>query len=150
MEEDDAVGRGFRGEELEADGAVARRAGLKPRPYNRQRREQRCKPSGDKTYHYFRIMLGSVDQKPHSLKAVPMGRDGEVNSPLQRTRRGGSANAMTKIVKKALSDARLSAKQKRRLKKLAERPDSEIDFSDIPELTEKFWRNAVRNSFYRR
>ncbi len=56
---------------------------------------------------------------------------------------------MTKIVKKALSDARLSAKQKRRLKKLPQRPDSEIDFSDIPELTEKFWRNAVRNPFYR-
>jgi len=35
------------------------------------------------------------------------------------------------------------------LKKLAQRPDSEIDFSDIPELTEKFWRNAVRNPFYR-
>ncbi len=57
---------------------------------------------------------------------------------------------MTKIVKKALSKVGLSAKQKRRLKKLAQRPDSEIDFSDIPELTEKFWRNAVRNSFYRR
>jgi len=56
---------------------------------------------------------------------------------------------MTKIVRKALSDIRLSAKQKRRLKKLAQRPDSEIDLSDIPELTEKFWRNAVRNPFYR-
>src|SRR5712692_1874961 len=58
-------------------------------------------------------------------------------------------NAMTKIVKKVLSDVRLSAKQKRELKKLADRPDSEIDFSDIPELTEKSWRNAVRNPFYR-
>ncbi len=56
---------------------------------------------------------------------------------------------MTKIVKKVLSDIRLSAKQERELKKLADRPDSEIDFSDIPELTEKFWRNAVRNPFYR-
>lgn len=56
---------------------------------------------------------------------------------------------MTKIVRKALSDIRLSAKQLRRLKKLAKRPDSEIDLSDIPELTEKFWRNAVRNPFYR-
>ena len=27
----------------------------------------------------------------------------------------------------------------------AERPDREIDLSDIPELTEKFWQNAVRN-----
>ncbi len=56
---------------------------------------------------------------------------------------------MTRIVKKTLADIRLSAKQKRRLKKLAQRPDSEIDFSDIPELTEKFWRNAARNPFYR-
>jgi uncharacterized protein (DUF4415 family) len=56
---------------------------------------------------------------------------------------------MTKIVRKALSDIRLSAKQLRRLKRIAQRPDSEIDFSDIPELTEKFWRNAVRNPFYR-
>jgi uncharacterized protein (DUF4415 family) len=56
---------------------------------------------------------------------------------------------MTKIVRKALPDVRLSAKQKRQLRKLAQRPDSEIDFSDIPELTETFWRNAVRNPFYR-
>ncbi len=56
---------------------------------------------------------------------------------------------MKKIVKRALSDVRLSAEQERQLKKLADRPDSEIDFSDIPELTEKFWRNAARNPFYR-
>ena len=43
---------------------------------------------------------------------------------------------MTKIVRKALSDIRLSAKQKRELKKLARMPDSEIDLSDIPELTD--------------
>src|SRR6266700_5748429 len=48
----------------------------------------------------------------------------------------GSAIDMTKIVRKTLSEVRLSAKQKRRLKKLAHRP-------------EKFWRNAVRNPFYR-
>jgi uncharacterized protein (DUF4415 family) len=28
-------------------------------------------------------------------------------------------------------------------------PDEAIDFSDIPELTEDFWKNAVRNPFYR-
>jgi len=27
--------------------------------------------------------------------------------------------------------------------------DEDIDFSDIPPLTEKFWENAVRNPFYR-
>jgi uncharacterized protein (DUF4415 family) len=35
------------------------------------------------------------------------------------------------------------------LAKLAAGTDSTIDLSDIPELTEKFWRNAVRNPFYR-
>jgi len=56
---------------------------------------------------------------------------------------------MAKIVRKALTDIRMSAKQLRQLKELARMPDSEIDLSDIPELTEKFWRNAVRNPFYR-
>ena len=41
----------------------------------------------------------------------------------------------------------LTEEQKARLEALAERPDSEIDFSDIPPLTEEFWRNAVRNPF---
>ena len=56
---------------------------------------------------------------------------------------------MTKIVRKRLSDSRMSGKRKARLEKLARQPDSAIDFSDMPELTEKFWRNAVRNPFYR-
>lgn len=41
----------------------------------------------------------------------------------------------------------LSSVQLRRLKKLSEMPDSEIDFSDIPEITN--WDNAVRGKFYR-
>jgi uncharacterized protein (DUF4415 family) len=56
---------------------------------------------------------------------------------------------MTRIVRKKLSTNSITAARKRRLAKLAARPDSAIDFSDIPELTEKFWRNAVRNPFYR-
>ena len=56
---------------------------------------------------------------------------------------------MTKIVKKNLVDSRITAGQRRRLKKLSERPDEAIDTSDIPELTEKFWQNAVCNPFYR-
>jgi uncharacterized protein (DUF4415 family) len=35
------------------------------------------------------------------------------------------------------------------LKALANRPDSEIDLSDIPELTDEQWKNAVRGQFYR-
>ena len=56
---------------------------------------------------------------------------------------------MTKVVRKKLSASSMTAARKRRLAKLAARPDSAIDFSDIPELTEKFWRTAVRNPFYR-
>jgi len=44
---------------------------------------------------------------------------------------------------------KLSAERQAALRKLASRPDSEIDYSDIPPLTEKFWQNAVRNPFYR-
>ena len=39
----------------------------------------------------------------------------------------------------------LSEEQKARLEALDKRPDSEIDFSDIPELDESFWKNAVQN-----
>jgi uncharacterized protein (DUF4415 family) len=43
----------------------------------------------------------------------------------------------------------MTAARVQRLARLGEQPDSKIDTSDIPELTEKFWRNAVRNPFYR-
>ena len=36
-----------------------------------------------------------------------------------------------------------------KLEALAARPDSEIDFSDIPELTEEQWKTAERGHFYR-
>jgi uncharacterized protein (DUF4415 family) len=36
-----------------------------------------------------------------------------------------------------------------RLAALAARPDSEIDLSDMPELTEEDWKNAVRGKHYR-
>jgi len=35
------------------------------------------------------------------------------------------------------------------LKALAARPDSEIDTSDIPEMTDEQWKNAKRGHFYR-
>jgi uncharacterized protein (DUF4415 family) len=28
-------------------------------------------------------------------------------------------------------------------------PDEKIDYSDIPPLTDRFWKRAVRNPFYR-
>jgi uncharacterized protein (DUF4415 family) len=56
---------------------------------------------------------------------------------------------MAKLVRKRLSDKPIAPVRRRELKQLADRPDSEIDLSDIPELTEKFWANAVRNPYYR-
>ncbi|MDR3482931.1 MAG: BrnA antitoxin family protein [Burkholderiaceae bacterium] len=43
----------------------------------------------------------------------------------------------------------LTDEQKAELKALAEKPDSEIDYSDIPPLDAAFWKNAVRNPFYK-
>jgi uncharacterized protein (DUF4415 family) len=56
---------------------------------------------------------------------------------------------MKKIVRRISTDSRLTTRQKRELKELALRPDSQIDYTDIPPLSEKFWKNAVRNPFYR-
>jgi uncharacterized protein (DUF4415 family) len=43
----------------------------------------------------------------------------------------------------------LTVAQRANLKALAARPDSEIDFSDAPELTDEQWKNAERGRFYR-
>ncbi|MEJ7747060.1 MAG: BrnA antitoxin family protein [Luteimonas sp.] len=43
----------------------------------------------------------------------------------------------------------LTAAQKRELAALAALPDSEIDYSDIPPLTEAFWQNAVPNPYFK-
>ena len=56
---------------------------------------------------------------------------------------------MRKVVRKTLADVSMTSSRKRKLAALAARPDSEIDFSDIPPLKDSFWKNAVRNPFYR-
>jgi len=56
---------------------------------------------------------------------------------------------MTKLVRKTSAESPMTPARRRRLSELAQRPDSEIDLSDIPPLDESFWRNAVRNPFYR-
>lgn len=56
---------------------------------------------------------------------------------------------MKKLVRRTLDDCKITSRQKRDPAELADRPDSEINLSDIPELTEKFWQNAIRNPFYR-
>ncbi len=43
----------------------------------------------------------------------------------------------------------LTESQKAELEALAALPDSEIDLSDIPELTDEQWQNAIRHRGYR-
>jgi hypothetical protein len=53
---------------------------------------------------------------------------------------------MSKIVRYAVDlnhPPPLTDEQKAELKALSERPDSEIDYSDIPPLDDQFWARAV-------
>lgn len=43
----------------------------------------------------------------------------------------------------------LTVAQKAELKALAALPDNQIDYSDIPPLTDEFWKHAVKNPFYK-
>ncbi len=43
----------------------------------------------------------------------------------------------------------LTEARRAKLRVLAARPDSEIDFSDIPELADEQWKHAERGHFYR-
>ncbi len=43
----------------------------------------------------------------------------------------------------------LTDKQRANLKALAARPDSDIDYSDIPPMTDEQLKNAVRGRFYK-
>jgi uncharacterized protein (DUF4415 family) len=43
----------------------------------------------------------------------------------------------------------LTPRQHRDIAAIAAKRNSEIDFSDSPRLPEGFWKNAVRNPFYR-
>ena len=44
---------------------------------------------------------------------------------------------------------KVSDSLRKELAMLAAKPDSDIDFSDLPATTEKDWKNAVRGKFYR-
>jgi uncharacterized protein (DUF4415 family) len=56
---------------------------------------------------------------------------------------------MGKIVRSTLADIKLTTRLKREAERLAAMPDSSIDVSEIPEATEEFWKNAIRNPWYR-
>jgi uncharacterized protein (DUF4415 family) len=56
---------------------------------------------------------------------------------------------MKKNVKRAAVDRPPSAQQSKEIAALAALPDGNIDYSDISPLSQDFWKNAVRNPFYR-
>jgi uncharacterized protein (DUF4415 family) len=56
---------------------------------------------------------------------------------------------MKKSVKRIARAKPLTPQQRREIAILAAKPDSEIDFSDIPPLADDFFKNAARNPFYR-
>ena len=56
---------------------------------------------------------------------------------------------MSKFVRKTLADCPLTPARQRKLARIAALPDEEINLSEIPPLEESFWKNAVRNPFYR-
>ena len=60
-----------------------------------------------------------------------------------------SENVMSKFVRRTLADTPMTPARRRKLARLAAQPDSKIKFSEIPPLKESFWKNAVRNPFYR-
>jgi uncharacterized protein (DUF4415 family) len=57
-----------------------------------------------------------------------------------------------KLVKKTIdltNPPSVSKKQKAELAAVAARPDSEINYSDIPPVSEEFWKSAVRGKYYK-
>src|SRR5580692_3603954 len=72
--------------------------------------------------------------------------------PSESFRPGGPTGGRESIMKKSVKRTThrpLTAKQRRQIAAVASMPDDRVDYSDIPPLTERFWKNAVRNPFYR-
>jgi hypothetical protein len=58
----------------------------------------------------------------------------------------------TKFVKRELDLQHLpplTDEQRARLSLLAKVSDNQVDYSDIPPLADEFWKNAIRNPFYK-
>lgn len=56
---------------------------------------------------------------------------------------------MSIVKHKRGSAPEVSARRVAELKALAEKPDAEIDYSDIPATDDEQWSGAVRGKFYR-
>ena len=53
------------------------------------------------------------------------------------------------LVRKKLSEIKLTEQGRKELEALARKPDSEIDYSDIPPLTDDFFAKARTGIFYK-
>lgn len=53
------------------------------------------------------------------------------------------------LVRMKLSEVKLTEQDIKELEELAKKPDSEIDYSDIPQINPEDWKSAVRGKFYR-
>ena len=56
---------------------------------------------------------------------------------------------MSKVKFKQSEMSPLTEERKLALQALAEKPDSELDYSDLPPLSDAFWKSAVRGQFYK-
>ncbi len=56
---------------------------------------------------------------------------------------------MKRLVRKTVEDSPITHARKRKLTQLTAQPDREIDFTDIQPLSDSFWKNAIRNPFYK-
>jgi hypothetical protein len=68
-----------------------------------------------------------------------------VSSPLGRQEEGKSADVSKLVRYERAPNTPLTEAQKAELEALAKIPDSEIDYSDIPPLSDEFFERAIRN-----
>ena len=85
--------------------------------------------------------LRTTSLTPKKLKSFVSSR------PAARTARRDSV--MKKSAKRVATGRPLSAKPLKDIAAIAAMKGEDIDYSEIPRLPEGFWKNAVRNPFYR-
>lgn len=83
----------------------------------------------------------------HTVKKTTTRKSSASFPPVASTARKGSAMNMVRVKQGELPP--LTEARKAELKALAARPDSEIDYSDIPPLDDQFWARAAPNPLYK-
>ena len=78
---------------------------------------------------------------------MKMLRWSELSALAGQIRMNGDDMKMVRVKRSELPS--ITEDRKAELRSLAERPESEIDYSDIPPLDESFWSRAVPNPFYK-